>query len=178
MTTTHFSDSVVRDQAIQAAKKKTRKYVVIGAIAAVAIIPSAAYAYMQLTGTGNAEAKAYSAKNMPVTDTQFSKELYPGAKADLKFVVNNPNPFAVKITDIMATDANTFNGGGCPDGQNLSGKAMNLNSNYALTTAEQVVVAGGGASWVTIADAVTLSPNAANGCGFKIAIKVTGTQQP
>jgi hypothetical protein len=175
MTTTHYSDSVVRDQAMQAAKKKTRKYVLVGAIAAVAIIPTAAYAYMTLTGTGNAEATAYQARNMPVSQTQFSQELWPGASADLKFVVSNPNPFPVKITDIAATSADTFTGGSV-NGANLTGKAMSTNSNYALPAADQVTIAGNGDAWVTVKDAVTLSPNATAGCGFKVAIRVTGVQ--
>jgi hypothetical protein len=176
VTTTQFSENVVRDQAMRAAKKKTRKYVVIGAIAAVAIIPSAAYAYMSLTGTGNAEATAYQAKNMPVSQAQFTSELWPGATADLKFVVSNPNPFPVRITDIAATGADTFNGGGCVNGANLTGKVMALDTNYTLPSADQVTVAGGGAEWVTVKDAVTLGTGATAGCGFKVAVKVTGIQ--
>ena len=175
MTTTHYSETVVRDQAMQAAKKKTRKYVLIGAVAAVAIIPTAAYAYMSLTGTGNAEAAAYQAKNMPVTQTQFSQELWPGASADLKFVVSNPNPFPVKITDIAATSADSFTAG-CVNGANLTGKVMSTNSNYTLPAADQVTIPGNGATWVTVKDAVTLSSDATAGCGFKVGIKVTGLQ--
>ncbi len=175
MTTTHYSENVVRDQAKQAAKKKTRKYVVLGAVAAVAVIPTAAYAAMTLFGTGNAEVFAYQAQNMPVTNTAFSKTLYPGASANLTFRVDNPNPFPVNITKIAATGADTFNGGGCPNGANLSGPVMGLNQDYPLPTA--VEVGAGGYANVTVPNAVTLGSNATNGCGFKIAVKITGAQK-
>jgi hypothetical protein len=112
---------------------------------------------------------------MPVTNTAFSKTLYPAAKANLTFRVDNPNPFPVNITRIAATRADTFNGGGCDNGANLSGPVMALNQDYTLPAA--VEVGANNFATVTVPDAVTLNSAATNGCGFKVGIKITGAQK-
>lgn len=157
-------------------KRRNRLFMFAGAIGATFLIPAGAWAFITLTGTGNAEAKAFQPKNLSVSDAGFTQELFPGASTGLSFKVSNPNPFPVKVTDIAATDVNTFNGGGCPNGANLSGFASSLNQNVPLGAAAKVVAANDSAV-ITLDKAVTLSEQATGPCGFKIAIKITGLQQ-
>lgn len=173
------SEEVFKAEAAKDRKKNKRRNRILmfaGGIGATFLIPAGAWAFITLSGTGAAEAKAFQPKALTVTDAAFTQELFPGASTGLSFRVNNSNPFPVKVTDIAATEVNTFNGGGCPDGQNLSGFATQLNQNVPLGTAAKLVPANDSAV-ITLDKAVTLDEKATASCGFKITIKVTGLQQ-
>jgi hypothetical protein len=173
MTTTHYSDTVVKAEAMKAAKRKTRKYTAVGAILAVAVVPTAAYAYMSgIFGSGNVSGEAYEATMTVSSSTAGQMKLYPGANIDVQFKVNNPNPFPIEVTQVQAT---SFSSTDC--GSNLawfSGPVSALNK--PITLAAPVRVAANGNSNVSIPQGIKLSETATKGCGFAMGLKVTGNQ--
>lgn len=173
----HFSENVVRDQAKRAAVKKTRKYAVLGAIAAVAIVPGAAYAIISgITGSGTVEGDAYEAQNMTVTDGAAAVKLFPGSQTDVSFTVNNPNAFPVKLQSVKPTGFIVRNG--C-DPTWFSTTLPLTGMAYAFPgfADEDLTVPAGGSKVVTIPDAVKLLNSATKGCGFSLPITVTGAQK-
>ncbi len=178
----HQSESVLRDQATTAAKtmakKKSRKYVAFGAAGALLLGGGAAYAYMSITGNATVTATAYQAQGLSVKSAQLASPLYPGSESDLVMTVVNPNPFPVKISQIAALGAPTEVSTGC-DITKLGGP-VGTNPVYSIPAADQVVVPGGQAdaapTTVTVKKAVSLNINATQGCGFKLSVKITGTQ--
>ena len=174
MTTTYGSDTVVREQAKTTAKRKARKYTLIGAGAAVLLSAGGAYAAMTIFGDGQVSATAYQAKNLTVTDAKPATDLYPGAQADLQMTIQNQNPFPVKITQLTAIGAPTDVSTGC-DISKVSGPNGQLGT-YDIPAADQPTVNGGWTQTVTIPKVINLDLSATAGCGFKLNIKVTAVQ--
>jgi hypothetical protein len=175
MTTTYGSDAAVREQAKTTAKRKARKYTVIGAGLAVVLSAGGAYAAMTMLGNGSVTAKAYQAKDLTVTDAKPATDLYPGVESDLVMTVKNDNPFPVKITSLKATGAPTNVSAGC-DLSKVTGPNGSLATQYNIPTADQPTVNGGSTQPVTIPKVLKMDISATQGCGFTIAIQVTAVQ--
>ena len=173
----HSSDSVMTAKAKKAAAKKTRKYVVVGAILAVAVIPSAAFALITgLTGSGTVEGEGYESQNMTITDAAAATKLFPGSQADVSFKVNNPNPFPVKLERVQPTGFSAKDG--CAIG--VFSTTLPLNGSaftFPGFSDEALTVPANGSKTVTIPNAVKLSEGAARGCGFTMPITITGAQK-
>ena len=173
----HFSDNVVEAKAKKAAAKKTRKYVVLGAIAAVAVVPTAAYALIVgLTGSGTVEGEGYEAVPLTVTEGAAAPKLFPGSQTDVSFKVNNPNPFPVKLEKVQPTGFSAKDG--CAVG--LFSTTLPLNGTSFMFPGfsdGDLTVPANGSKTVTIPNAVKLSEGAARGCGFTMPITVTGAQK-
>ncbi|PRY19270.1 hypothetical protein CLV70_13633 [Pseudosporangium ferrugineum] len=173
----HFSETVVREQAKKAAAKKTRKYVALGAVAAVAVIPTAAYAIISgLTGSGTVEGEAYATQNLTVTAGAAAPKLFPGAEANVTFRVNNPNPFPVLLQKVEATNFAP------KDGCSITWFTTTLPVNgtsYAFPGYPEadLTVPKQGYKDVTIPNGIKLDTDATKGCGFTLSITVTGAQK-
>lgn len=173
----HFSEKVVTEQAKAAAKKKTRKYVVLGAIGAVAIIPSAAYAIITgITGSGTVEGEAYETQNMTVTEGAAAPKLFPGAQTNVSFKVNNPNPFPVLLEKVQPTGFAAKNQ--CDPTWFTTTLPLNGTSfTFPGFAAADLTIPANGSKTVTIPDAVQLKESAPKNCGFSLPITVTGAQK-
>jgi hypothetical protein len=169
----HQSEKVFQDQAT-ARKRRNRKVAIGSTLAAVLIIPAGAYAAVTIFGKGSLTAEAYQSQGLTVSEEKLSKKLFPGAEADLTMKVTNPNPFPVKVTQVEPTGNPTNVTAGC-DLSKVSGP-VGANPAYSIPVAAQQTVPGGGDAVVTIPKAVKLDLSATQGCGFTIAIKITGTQ--
>lgn len=177
MTSVHYSENVVREQAKTAAKKKSRKYLAIGAAVAVLGGSGAAWAAMTIFGEGTASATSYQAQNVTVSNEAFNKQIFPGVSADLTFKVTNPNPFPVTIQSVAVdtSRAITVNCEVPAEAAKLSGPAMNTTGSYSIPSASQVTVgANGGFATMTVPGAVHLDNSATKGCALTIPFKVTG----
>src|SRR5207244_6339061 len=72
-------------------------------LAAVTLV----YAAWTTTGQGSGYAKATSAQPLSTVDVsaQTTASLYPGSSGDVLIKVHNPNPFAVRVTDVTLRGA-------------------------------------------------------------------------
>lgn len=173
--TLHASDAAVTAQAKNLAKKKSRKYVALGAAAVLLTTTGGAWAAMTIFGEGSVSAEAYQAKGLTVTDTKLSKKLHPGAEADIIMKVTNPNPFPVKVTQIARTGNPTDVSAGC-DMSKVSSPVTQTPAAYDIPADEQVTVGAEGEATVKVLKVVKLDLSATAGCGFTVGIKITGVQ--
>jgi hypothetical protein len=178
----HVSDAAVTAQAKQMAKKKSRKYTVVGGGLAVLLAGGAAYAAVQLFGFGDASVNASATQNLTIDNFETLTPLYPGATVGAKAIVHNPNNFPVKVTSvIIRKEGLSGKGAGC-DESTLHAKGV-YNANYgpgvgegwktALTGSAQKVIAPNSAEWVSIPEAVSQDESATVMCGFNAKIAVT-----
>lgn len=175
--TLHFSENAVNDQAKKAAKRKTRKYTVLGALGAVLILPAAAYAAVTLWGFGDVSASATEIQALTITDVSLTAPLVPGVTVGSKGIVHNPNNFPVTVTDVITrTTGLGVTGVGCvastvhPVGTFGSfGGAVGDGWKQALTP---VTIAANSAEWVTVPEAVLQDSGATAMCGFTAKIAV------
>lgn len=173
----HYSENVVREQAKTAAKRRTRKYVLLGAVAAVAVIPTAAYAIITgLTGSGTVEGDGYVAQNLTVSEGAALPKLFPGAQTDISFKVANPNPFPVKLQKVEATGFSAKNA--CdPTWFTTTLPVTGAAYSFPGFSDEALTVPANGDKVITIPNAVKLANDATKGCGFTLPITVTGAQK-
>jgi hypothetical protein len=170
---------IIRTKADDAklAKKRRRilgvPMVIAAPLAAVLAFGGVALAAILFSMTGAVTAQADNGTTPTISNEHFSGKFYPGAERDLKFTVNNPNEFPVKVTKIAATNISDMTAG-CANGAHLSGFATALNQDVSLANGGVNVPAGDSAT-VTIPNAVKLASAAEAGCGFKISLKVTGS---
>lgn len=173
--TLHASDAAVTREAKQLAKKRSRKYVIIGGGLATLLTAGGAWAAMSVFGTGSAGAEAYEAQQLTVTNGHLSKDLYPGASANLLFNVANNNPFPVKVQKVTVDGALTNVTCDAATQAKLSGLVEDGKSR-GIAAADQVEIPAGGNANITVPDAVRLALSSTEGCGFTVNIKVDGKQ--
>lgn len=179
MSSNYFSKNYAADEKA-AARKKARRIlglpVPMFAAAAVAVVGGgAAFAAMMVSSNeANAKVEAGVAAELKLSDAKASGPLYPGMGVDVSFDVENPNPFPVTLTSIVA-------GSGAPsisctapaDIAKLSSSL--LISGSTVTLAAPVEIAANGTKTVEIKDAVKLSKTATGGCSLAGKFKVTGS---
>ncbi|GAB1643012.1 hypothetical protein [Krasilnikovia sp. MM14-A1259] len=91
----------------------------VAAAAAVLVNAGAAWAYWNLSGTGNAVAVAGNAIELKLDGrSDDSRPLYPGGTSNLTVTVTNQNNFPVRITSLSPGDADVtadrdHRNGGC-----------------------------------------------------------------
>jgi hypothetical protein len=171
----HLSDAAVTAQAKQMAKKKSRKYAIIGAALTIPLVAGGAWAAMTIFGEGSATANKYEAQNLVVSDTSFSKPIFPGVSSNLVFKVTNPNPFAVKVSAIQLNGNPQISCDVAADANKITGP-LGTQTSYTIPAADQVEVAPNGNRTVTIPNAVKLDFSATGSCSITLPFKVTGTQ--
>src|SRR5579864_6066996 len=85
---------------------RAKKFVIGGAAALAAVLAGGgvAFATWSASGSGTGSALAYTAQPVTVNAvalTSSAASLYPGGPAgNVYFTVTNPNPYAIKITNI------------------------------------------------------------------------------
>jgi hypothetical protein len=162
--------------AVKASKRRSLILTIAGGTTALLMTGGAAYAYMTLTGEGSAQADAYVATPLGVSDAHVVGKLFPGATRNFKFTVSNDNEFPVKVTKIEATGGPTNITSGCNVSHITTTLTGASGGAYTLTAAQAEVVPAGGQKVIEIANAVSYSTAATVGCGFKLPIQVTGVQ--
>ena len=150
----------------------TTRVGVVGALVLVALLGGGvAFAAWSSTGSGNSTAKAATAL-APTTSTVSGSALttgllYPTGTGNAVFVVNNPNPYAVKVLAVAANGTVTAAGG--------SGTCTTTGVTLS-SAAPATAVAANGSATVTLAGAAVMSNASDNGCqGATFTIPVTVT---
>lgn len=170
-------ENVVAATMRKRAVKKSRKYLVFGAIAATFLIPAGAWAFITISGHGSGEAAAFQPTDLQVSGVSFTP-LFPGSTTDAHLHVKNTNPFPVKLQSVSSSALNTLNGSGCgTDGANLSGIVATNGSKNLSGDNAPTLPANGGEADITVPAVAGLSSAATGPCGFKVTLNVTGIQQ-
>lgn len=133
---------------------------------------SVAFAAWTATGTGEGYAKATTAQALTTVDVSASTTatLYPGATGDVLIRIDNPNPYAVQVTDVAGSGAITSDAGAGCDAS--TGVSFSDQSGLTLN-----VPAGSAASF-TLTGSASMSNASANSCQgavFTIPVTLTGT---
>lgn len=134
------------------------------------------YAAWTTNGSGSAYAKAGTAQNLSTIDVSASvgtlpNALYPGTNGDVLIKIHNPNPFAVKVTQVAANGAVTATAGA----GTCTTTGVTLNSPIAT---EIEVPASSDSASTTLSAAAHMSSASENGCQgatFTIPVTLTGT---
>jgi hypothetical protein len=158
---------------------KVRKLLigVAATTAAVTIGSGIAFAAWSASGTGSGAGAATTAQSLivtPVTPAGANASIYPGGPAGpVFFNIQNPNPYAVTITGLSWSSAESTNVSSCAS-SNISIDAG------APTTVSISVPADSTASDVEVNGVLDLAHSASNGCqgvAFTAVVTVSGTQQ-
>ena len=151
-----------------------RRVLVVTTVVGATLGGGIAVAAWTSSGSGTAGAKAGTAA-APTTGTLLASAftsglLYPGGPAgDAKILVNNPNPYPVKVTGIT--------GNGTPTGSGGTGTCTTTGVSWTAQapTSGNSVPANGSAT-LTLTGAVSMSTASDDGCqGALFAIPVTVT---
>lgn len=132
------------------------------------IAGSIAFAAWTATGTGEGYAKATTAQALTTVDVSASTTatLYPGATGDVLIRINNPNPYAVRVTDVAGSGTITSDAGAGCDAS--TGVTFTDQSGLTLN------VPAGSAATFTLTGAASMSNASANSCqGAVFTIPVT-----
>ncbi|SEC90006.1 hypothetical protein SAMN04489727_5514 [Amycolatopsis tolypomycina] len=149
-----------------------RRVLVVTTVVGATLGGGIAVAAWTSSGSGAANAKAGTA-SAPTTGTvaasAFSNGLlFPGGPAgEAKILVQNPNPYPVKVSTIVANGTPTASGG--------TGTCTTTGVTWTAQSPNAPVPAGGSAT-LTLSGAVSMSTAAEDGCqGALFAIPVTVT---
>jgi hypothetical protein len=149
----------------------TKKLVIVGAVVAVVLTASVAYALWPATGSGSGRARAVTAQAITVTAATGAADLYPGfAGGDVFFTMTNANPYAATFTAMTPGAVTSSDPTNCPASNVSVVSATGLNLNVAGNTTSPTV---------SIADVVTMASAAPDGCqgvSFTITLSLTGSQ--
>lgn len=132
------------------------------------IAGSVAFAAWTASGTGEGYAKATTAQALTTVDVSASTTatLYPGATGDVLIRIDNPNPYAVRVTDVAGSGAITSDAGaGCDASTGVT---------YSDQSGLTLNVPAGSAATFTLTGAASMSNASANSCqGAVFTIPVT-----
>jgi|HubBroStandDraft_1064217.scaffolds.fasta_scaffold312655_2 hypothetical protein len=158
-----------------------KRYFIGGAaaLAAVLVGGGVAFATWSASGSGTGSALAYSEQTVTVNAVALpasDASLYPGGPAgNVYFTVTNPNPYAIKITNIAWGTPVSGNPSACPSSV-ISVDANAPTSGFSLT-----IPAAGTSPAVEVNAVLDLSTSATDACqggSFNVPVTVTGTQVP
>lgn len=149
-----------------------RRVLVVTTVVGASLGGGIAVAAWTSSGAGTAGAKAGTAV-APTTGTVpasafVSGLLYPGGPAgDAKILVNNPNPYPIKVTSVAQN--------GTPTGSNGTGTCTNTGVSLTSQVPNTTVAAGANAT-ITLTGAVSMTAASDDGCqGALFSIPVTVT---
>jgi hypothetical protein len=137
----------------------------------VVLAGSVAFAAWTSTGTGSGYAKAKTAQVLTTVDVSASTtaQLYPGGSGDVLIKINNPNPYAVRVTSVTGSGTITSDKGATCDAS--TGVTFTNQSSLTLD------VTASTATQFTLTGAVAMSNASANACQgavFTIPVTLTG----
>lgn len=153
--------------------------VTVSAVLAVLMGAGVAYAAWTATGTGTAGAKATTFQPLTVSAGTTTAQLYPGGSGDAVVSITNPNPFAVKITQVSqdSTPGKFVSSDLSANCTDASGSTHP--TGVTLTTATGTPLASvpaNSTASITLTGKVTMSAASDTGCqGATFAIPVTVT---
>jgi hypothetical protein len=146
-----------------------RRVLVVTTVVGATLGGGIAVAAWTSSGSGAANAKAGTAA-APTTGTLLASAftsglLYPGGPAgDAKILVNNPNPYPVKVTSVVAN--------GTPTGSGGTGTCTTTGVSWTTQSPNASVPAGSSAT-LPLTGAVSMSTASDDGCqGALFAIPV------
>lgn len=85
---------------------KRRKMIIAGVAAAAILVPSAAWAAVELFGFGSINAAASTTSNLTVNGTPtLDHKLVPGQTVGVSGSIHNPNDFAVTVNQVILRNA-------------------------------------------------------------------------
>ncbi len=152
-------------------KRTVRRVVVVTAVVTATMGGGIAIAAWTSTGTGTAGAKAGTAA-APTTGTAdltaLAPLLYPGSTGAARILVNNPNPYPVKVVSVT--------GNGTPTGAGGIGTCANTGISWNAQIPTGNTVPANGSATLTLPGAVTMGSNVDDGCQgatFSIPVQVT-----
>jgi len=154
---------------------------IIGAVAMLTTLigGGVAFATWSVTGSGTGSALAYTAQTVTVNAVALSSSsasLYPGGPAgNVYFTVTNPNPYAIKITNIAWGTPVSGNPAAC------SSALISIDASAPTSGLSLTVPASGTSAAVQVNGVLDLSSSAGDTCqgnGFNVPITVTGQQIP
>lgn len=154
---------------------------VVGAVAALTMLVGGgiAFATWSASGSGTGSALADTAQTVTVNAVALSSasaSLFPGGPAgNVYFTVTNPNPYAIKITNVAWGTPVSSNPTACASSM-ISVDASAPTSGLSLT-----VPASATSSPVQVNGVLDLSSSASDTCqgnGFTVPVTVTGQQLP
>lgn len=129
-----------------------------------------AFALWTSDGTGSGRATATVSVDATLNPVNGAPDLYPGfADGDVYFTVTNPNPYTITFTTMAATGVTSLDEAACPS----------ANVTVDAATGLALVAPPGTSGTLSIADVVTMSADAPDGCqgaSFDIGLTLTGEQ--
>jgi hypothetical protein len=152
-------------------KKAAAATILTGAMLAASVATAAWLA----NGGGSGAAKAITATPLTVEVATATADLYPGfTNGDLFLKINNPNPYAVTVTNVSRDTAVghvvTSDVPACDAG----GSQVSVD----LSTVVSISVAANASTTTSVADIVNMgstTDNACQGATFTIPVTVSGT---
>jgi hypothetical protein len=149
-----------------------KRNIIAGAVTMLVLgVVGLVYAAWTTNGSGSGYAKAGSAQALTTIDISASTSatLYPGANGDVLLKVNNPNPFPVRVTDVVGNGTITAD----------SGHASCVTTGVTFTDQhnQTIDIAASSQTQVSLAGAAHMSNASDNGCQgatFTIPVSFTG----
>ncbi|MGW3958893.1 hypothetical protein ACWED2_03655 [Amycolatopsis sp. NPDC005003] len=148
-----------------------RRVLVVTTVVGATLGGGIAVAAWTSSGSGTAGAKAGTAA-APTTGTVDTSAmttglLYPGVSGDALIRITNPNPYSVKVSDIVGGGTATVSG----NSGTCAGNTVTWNAKQPNT-----VLAAGATTTITVAGAVSMASTAPDGCqGAVYSLPVTVT---
>ena len=151
---------------------RSKKVVAAGVLLGAAMLAAGgAMAMWSSSGAGAGNAKALSAVSITVSAAAGAADLYPGfTQGDVSFTSANVNPYPVTFTSMTSGAVTSSDPTNCPSSNVTVANASGLS---LLVPAGAVAQAG------TIANVVSMSAGAPDGCqgvAFTIALTLAGSQ--
>jgi hypothetical protein len=155
-------------------KARMTKKKVIALFVGVAVVAAGGFAFAMwsASGTGAGGASSLTAQSITVTASTGAADLYPGFDGgDVYFTLTNNNPYPVQFTSMSSGTVTSSDTDACP--------SSNVTVDASASGLDLVVAANSTSGTLSIADVVTMSAAAPDGCqgkSFSIVLTLTGTQ--
>jgi len=160
---------------------KARKFVIggVAAVAAALMGGGVAFASWSASGSGTGSALAYTAQTVTVNAVALSSSsasLFPGGPAgNVYFTVTNPNPYAIKITNIAWGTPVSSDPSACPS------SVISVDPGAPTSGLSLSVAANGTSPAIQVNAVLDLSAAATDACqgnAFTVPVTVSGQQIP
>lgn len=160
---------------------KWTKRTIGGAVLGAALAGTAAFAAVQLWGSGHAAVAATVSQGIVIDQVSLVNPLVPGGVSAGQGVAHNPNNFSVKITDVIVWDLGaTATPAGCAGvsvgGSPQTGLVKNGNGDTAaghvFHLASPVTIAANQHATITAPAVVSQASTASAFCGFEADLGV------